>query len=149
MLKSIFVWTPGSTQTPGLQSFAFVMDVVWGWALSHWKERLSWKKTCSWGNVLLWNLHIPFSIDFSFPDVHGVHSLSGNAPPYHQKYRLLNWALISIDLIFQKCSWAPAVISVTESCLILNQCHLRAQISRGQLSLLAFSHGHRYLYLII
>ena len=49
--------------------------------------------------MLLYNPHIPFSIDGAFPDVQDAHSIGTDASPYHQKCRLLNWALTTSRIV--------------------------------------------------
>ena len=43
--------------------------------------------------MLLWNLYIPFSIVSALADVQVAGSIFTNAQLYHQRCRLLNWAL--------------------------------------------------------
>ena len=73
----------------------------------------SLKKMSEWEHMLFWNLYILFSTDGSFPDV--------------QSSERHFWIMSTCGSWL--CSWAHAVISMTESSLLLLQCHPRAKRS--------------------
>lgn len=58
-------------------------SIVW---LKYARPYLTWKYL-GWEHMLLQILHIPFNS--TFPDVQSANSIGTDAPPYHERCRLL------------------------------------------------------------
>ena len=50
--------------------------------------------------MLLQNLDVPFSIDGAVTDMYVAHAMGTNTPPYHHRSWLLNFALVTIWMVF-------------------------------------------------
>ncbi len=62
---------------------------------------MSLKKTLSgWKHMLLQNLYVPLSVNGAFTDVQVTHAMGTYTPSQHHRCWLLNFALITIWMVF-------------------------------------------------
>ncbi len=91
-----YIWTAGwpiQHRTLLLRSHAVVISAVCGFALSCWNTQgLPWN-TCRLEGSICWSkiFYIPFSIHSAFQSMQAAHTVCTYAPPYHQRFWLLNW----------------------------------------------------------
>ncbi len=105
MMRQMFfygwkIWTAGwPFQYPGSFFYAammFVIDAVCGLALSCWKmQGLPWKRRRLDGAYVVLELGYTFQHWWCLSRCVSCHATRIMQPPYHQRCRLLNWALIT------------------------------------------------------
>ncbi len=101
-----------STQPLLLRSHAVVVAAVCGSTLSHWNTQGHPQNRCRLEESICCSkiFYIPFSIYSAYKNLQATHTVCTYALPYHQRYWLLNWMLITcwkVSLLFSRSTWCP------------------------------------------